>query len=75
MCLGLLRPDEWKPSCKIADVLRFARQLLLEPNADDAVEQGIGKEYRDERSKWEKTARDWTQRHAKRSKHLGGGDS
>jgi ubiquitin-protein ligase len=49
MCLGILRSDEWKPSSKIADVLRFANQLLVEPNPDDAVEQSIAHEYKEQR--------------------------
>ncbi|MCJ1396864.1 hypothetical protein MMC11_000054 [Xylographa trunciseda] len=65
MCLGLLRPDEWKPSSRIRDVLVFARGLLLEPVPEDAVEQGIAAEYRAERAAWEKKAREWTARYAK----------
>jgi len=65
MCLGLLRPEAWKPATKIADVLRFTMQLLHEPNPDDAVEQSIAAEYRDKRTDWEKQARDWTKKYAK----------
>ena len=32
MCLGILRPENWKPSCKILAVLEMARGLLVEPN-------------------------------------------
>lgn len=32
MCLGILRSDQWKPSCKILAVLEMARGLLMEPN-------------------------------------------
>lgn len=32
MCLGILRSDQWKPSCKIMAVLEMARGLLVEPN-------------------------------------------
>ena len=64
MCLGLLRPDEWKPSSKIAAVLQFARQLLVEPLPDDAVEAGIGKEYKEERKEFLKKAKMWTKSYA-----------
>ena len=64
-CLGLLRPEAWKPATKCADVLRFARQLLQEPNPEDAVEQGIAAEFKERRPEWEKTARDWTKKYAK----------
>ena len=32
MCLGILRAENWKPSCKILAVLEMARGLLVEPN-------------------------------------------
>lgn len=32
MCLGILRSDQWKPSCKILAVLEMAKGLLIEPN-------------------------------------------
>lgn len=64
MCLGMLRPDEWKPSSKISAVLQFARQLLVEPVPDDAVEAGIGKEYKEERKEFVKKAKNWTKQYA-----------
>ena len=64
MCLGLLRPDEWKPSTRIREVLVFARGLLEEPRGDDAVEQGIAREWREERGVWEGKAREWTRLYA-----------
>ena len=66
MCLGMLKPDEWKPSTKIAAVLEFARQLLQEPNPDDAVEEKIAQQYRLDRGAWEKEAREWTRRYARK---------
>lgn len=65
MCLGLLRPDQWKPNSKLADVIRFAQQVLREPDPDDAVEQSIAQEYKDERKKWEQQAREWNKLYAK----------
>lgn len=64
MCLGMLKPEEWKPPTKIAAVLDFARQLLREPNPDDAVEGRIAEELRRDRGAWEKEAREWTTRYA-----------
>lgn len=40
MCLGMLRSDQWKPPNKIKAVLDMLRQLLIEPNTDDAIETG-----------------------------------
>lgn len=65
MCLGILRSDNWKPSCKIAAVLAMARDLLSEPNADDAVETSIAEQYKNDRGGYEKTAKQWTKQYAK----------
>jgi len=65
MCLGILRSDTWKPSCKIQAVLEMAYGLLLEPNPDDAVENSIADEYKNRRLAFEKTAKEWTKQYAK----------
>lgn len=64
MCLGLLRPDEWKPSSKLDTVLAFARGLLKEPQPDDAVEQQIARECKDQPKEFAATAKAWTKQHA-----------
>ena len=66
MCLGMLKPEEWKPPTKMAAVLEFARQLLKEPNPDDAVEVKIAEQYKNDRGAYEKEAREWTKKHAKK---------
>ncbi|KAG8525823.1 uncharacterized protein KY384_000583 [Bacidia gigantensis] len=66
MCLGLLRPDEWKPSSKIDSVLEFARGLLIEPQPDDAVEQGIAREYKENKKDFLKTTKAWVKQYAKK---------
>ena len=55
----MLRADEWKPPNRISAVIRMARALLTEPNADDAVETRIADEFRNDRKAYEKSARDW----------------
>lgn len=65
MCLGILKPEQWKPSSKISSILEAAQQLLVEPNPDDAVEERAGNLYRNERMEFEKVAREWTERYAK----------
>lgn len=64
MCLGMLKSDEWKPSSRIAAVLEFARQLLVEPMPDDAVEGRIAEQYRDDRKRFDEIAREWTRKYA-----------
>ncbi|KAK5286179.1 ubiquitin-conjugating enzyme/RWD-like protein [Cryomyces antarcticus] len=66
MCLGLLRPDEWKPPNKIAAVLDMTRSILVEPNLDDAVEGAIAEEYRTRRKEFDRKAREWVGKYAGR---------
>ncbi|CRG92562.1 signal peptidase, endoplasmic reticulum-type [Talaromyces islandicus] len=65
MCLGMLKSDEWKPSSRIGAVLEFARQLLVEPMPDDAVEGRIAEQYQNDRKRFDEVARDWTRRYAR----------
>ncbi|GAD96766.1 ubiquitin conjugating enzyme (UbcB), putative [Paecilomyces variotii No. 5] len=64
MCLGMLKSDEWKPSSRISSVLEFARQLLSEPMPDDAVEGRIAEQYKNDRSKFNEVASEWTKQYA-----------
>ena len=64
MCLGIVRPDEWKPPNRIAAVLAMTRSLLIEPNPDDAVEAGVAEQYKRDREAFGKTAREWVKRYA-----------
>jgi ubiquitin-protein ligase len=64
MCLGMLKGDQWKPSSKIGAVLEAARQLLVEPNPDDAVEGSVAEVWKRDREGFEREAREWTRRYA-----------
>ncbi|KAJ9649773.1 hypothetical protein H2199_000552 [Coniosporium tulheliwenetii] len=64
MCLGMLRSDEWKPPNKLMAVINMARNLLIEPNPDDAVETAIADQYKSNRKEFEKNAREWTKKFA-----------
>jgi ubiquitin-conjugating enzyme E2 D/E len=66
MCLGMLKSEEWKPSTKIAGVLTTARNLLLEPNPDDAVEGSIADQYKNERNVFDKIVKDWVKKYARK---------
>lgn len=65
MCLGMLRPDEWKPPNKIADVLRLVRTVMAAPQPDDAVEGGIANEFTNDRPAFDKNAKEWVNKYAK----------
>jgi ubiquitin-conjugating enzyme E2 D/E len=64
MCLGLLRPDEWKPPNKVAAVLRLIQTLLIEPNIDDAIEPSIANDYKSNRAEFDKKAKEWVKQYA-----------
>lgn len=66
MCLGMLRPDEWKPPNKVSAVLRLIQQLLIEPDTDDAIESSIADQYKNNRKEFEKNVRDWVKRYAQK---------
>ncbi|OAA35299.1 Ubiquitin-conjugating enzyme/RWD-like protein [Metarhizium rileyi] len=57
ICLGLLKPENWKPSTKISAVLDALRNLLVEPQPDDPLEERIADEYRNDRPAWERNVR------------------
>jgi len=65
ICLGMLKSEQWKPASKIVSVLEAIRNLLVEPNPDDALEQRIADEYRRDRKEYEKNAKAYVQRYAK----------
>jgi ubiquitin-protein ligase len=64
MCLGMLRRDEWKPPNKIAAVLNMTRNILIEPNTDDAIETAIADQYKNDRKEFNKVAKEWVKRYA-----------
>jgi ubiquitin-protein ligase len=64
MCLGILRPDVWKPASTVSGVLDLIRTLLVEPDVDGAVENAIAEQCKDDRRAFEKQARDWVKKYA-----------
>lgn len=64
ICLGILKPENWKPSTKVVSVLEAIRNLLAEPLPDDPLEERIAEEYRNDRPGWEKNAKFHVERYA-----------
>ncbi|KAI1441863.1 ubiquitin-conjugating enzyme [Annulohypoxylon stygium] len=64
ICLGMLKPENWKPASKIHAVLDAVRQLLVEPNPDDPLEPRIADEFKNSPREFEKTARSYVSRYA-----------
>ncbi|KAI4205485.1 MAG: hypothetical protein LQ346_001439 [Caloplaca aetnensis] len=65
MCLGMLRDGSWKPNSKMSAALEYVRQVILEPDPDDATEQAIAREYKEDRKEFTKKAKKWTKDYAK----------
>lgn len=64
MCVGLLKSEAWKPSTKASTVLQSIQSLLAEPNPDDALVSSIAEVYNQDRAQYNKTAAEWTKKHA-----------
>lgn len=64
MCIGILKPDVWKPSTKIMAVLTGVQSLIAEPVPDDAVETSAGEEFKNKRDEFNKKAREFTKKYA-----------
>ena len=65
MCIGILKPEAWKPSSRIMSVLTATQQLLVEPVPDDAVEQDAGNKFKNNRELFNKEAKEYTKKYAK----------
>jgi len=64
ICMEMLKTDSWKPAYKISDILLALLSLLSEPNADDPLSADIAEVYKSDFKKFEKTAKEWTKKHA-----------
>ncbi|KAI2472691.1 ubiquitin-conjugating enzyme [Annulohypoxylon bovei var. microspora] len=64
ICLGMLKPENWKPASRIHAVLDAVRQLLVEPNPDDPLEPRIADEFKNAPREFEKNARSYVARYA-----------
>ena len=57
--------EGWSPQLKISEVLLTIRTLLAEPNPDNPLEAEIANQYKNDRSAFNKQAKEWTKKYAK----------
>ena len=63
ICLDILK-DDWSPDISVVAILRAIQNLLINPNIGHPLEPETAKLYTDDRTKYDQTAKEWTEKYA-----------
>ena len=63
ICLDILK-EQWSPALTITKVLLSLSSLLNDANPDDPLVPEIAQIYKNDKAKYEATAREWTRKYA-----------
>ncbi|KAF7811740.1 Ubiquitin-conjugating enzyme E2-17 kDa [Senna tora] len=63
ICMGMLK-EQWCPAQTLSQVLLSIYYLLTDPNPDNPLVPGIAEMYKTDRSRYDLTAKCWTQKYA-----------
>ncbi|XP_078490509.1 ubiquitin-conjugating enzyme E2-18 kDa-like [Ciona intestinalis] len=66
ICLPIISPENWKPATKASQVLNALLVLITSPEPEHPLRGDLAEEFTKDRSKFNKSAEDYTKKHAEK---------